>query len=170
MDFKSAPVTDTELQIRPAFEADVPVILSLIRGLADYEKARPEDVPVDEATLRQSLFGARPQAEALLASLGTDVVGLAVFFHNFSTWHGRHGLYLEDLFVRPDARGRGVGKALLRELARVAQRRGCARMEWAVLDWNQPAIDFYKALGAVPMDEWTLYRLTGDTIGRLAES
>lgn len=163
-------MTDPELQIRPAVEADVPIILFLIRGLADYEKARPEDVPVDEATLRQSLFGAKPEAEVLLASFGADVVGLAVFFHNFSTWHGRHGLYLEDLFVRPDARRRGVGKALLRELARVAEHRGCARLEWAVLDWNQPAIDFYKALGGVPMDEWTVFRLTGAAIGRLAES
>jgi GNAT superfamily N-acetyltransferase len=159
-----------DVQIRQAAEADIPVILSLIRGLAEYEKARPEEVPVDEATLRQSLFGARPQAETLLASIRAEVVGFALFFHNFSTWHGRHGLYLEDLFVRPDMRGRGVGKALFRELARVAEERGCARLEWAVLDWNQPAIDFYRALGAVPKDEWTIYRLTSEAIRRLAEA
>lgn len=148
------------VHIRPAGEGDVPVILSLIRALAEFEKARPEDLPVDEVTLRDSLFGARPAAEVLLAEVDGETAGFALFFHNFSTWQGRHGLYLEDLFVRPGMRGRGIGKALLAELARIAAERGCARMEWAVLDWNTPAIDFYKSLGAVPMDEWTIFRLT----------
>ena len=157
------------IHIRPGVEDDIPVILDLIHGLAEYEKARPEEVPVDQAVLRESLFGARPAAEALLAEVHGETAGLALFFHNFSTWHGRRGLYLEDLFVRPAMRGRGIGKALLRELARIAVERGCARMEWAVLDWNTPAIDFYKSLDAVPMDEWTIFRLTGPGIGRLAE-
>jgi GNAT superfamily N-acetyltransferase len=146
--------------IRAATEQDIPAILSLIRALAEYEKARPEEVPVDETMLRESLFGAKPHAEVLLAGSVTGPVGFAVFFHNFSTWRGKPGLYLEDLFVQPAMRGQGIGKALLRELARIARQRGCARMEWAVLDWNQPAIAFYKSLGAVPLDEWTIFRLT----------
>jgi len=157
-----------DVHIRPAGEGDVPVILALIRGLAEYEKARPEDLPVDEAALRESLFGAQPAAEVLLADVEGETAGFALFFHNFSTWQGRRGLYLEDLFVRPEMRGRGIGQALLRELARIAADRGCARMEWAVLDWNTPAIDFYASLGAVPMDEWTVFRLTAPAIARLA--
>jgi GNAT superfamily N-acetyltransferase len=157
-----------DVHIRPAGEGDVPVILALIRGLAEYEKARPEDLPVDEAALRESLFGAQPAAEVLLADVEGETAGFALFFHNFSTWQGRRGLYLEDLFVRPEMRGRGIGQALLRELARIATDRGCARMEWAVLDWNTPAIDFYGSLGAVPMDEWTIFRLTAPAIARLA--
>ena len=157
-----------DVHIRPAGEGDVPVILALIRGLAEYEKARPEDLPVDEAALRESLFGAKPAAEVLLADVEGETAGFALFFHNFSTWQGRRGLYLEDLFVRPEMRGRGIGQALLRELARIAADRGCARMEWAVLDWNTPAIDFYASLGAVPMDEWTVFRLTAPAIARLA--
>jgi GNAT superfamily N-acetyltransferase len=157
-----------DVHIRPAGEGDVPVILALIRGLAEYEKARPEDVPVDEAALRESLFGAQPAAEVLLADVEGETAGFALFFHNFSTWQGRRGLYLEDLFVRPEMRGRGIGQALLRELARIAADRGCARMEWAVLDWNTPAIDFYRNLGAVPMNEWTIFRLTAPAIARLA--
>ena len=149
-------------------EDDIPVILALIHGLAEYEKARPDEAPVDEAVLRESLFGAEPAAEVLLAEVDGESAGLALFFHNFSTWQGRRGLYLEDLFVRPALRGRGVGKALLCELARIAMERGCARMEWAVLDWNKPSIEFYRSLGAVPMDEWTIFRLTGPAIGRLA--
>jgi GNAT superfamily N-acetyltransferase len=158
----------SDIHIRPGVEDDVPVILDLIHGLAEYEKARPEEVPVEEAVLRESLFGARPAAEALLAEVEGETAGFALFFHNFSTWHGRWGLYLEDLFVRPAMRGRGIGKALLCELARIAMERGCARMEWAVLDWNMPAIDFYRSLGAVPMDEWTIFRVAGPAIGRLA--
>jgi GNAT superfamily N-acetyltransferase len=158
----------SDIHIRPGVEDDIPVILDLIHGLAEYEKARPEEVPVEESVLRESVFGARPAAEALLAEVDGDIAGFALFFHNFSTWHGRRGLYLEDLFVRPAMRGRGIGKALLCELARIAMERGCARMEWAVLDWNTPAIEFYKSLGAVPLDEWTIFRLTGPAIGRLA--
>ena len=159
-----------ELQITTATRDDIPAILELIRALAEYERARPEEVPVDEAMLRESLFGDRPAEEVLLARIGAETAGFAVFFHNVSTWRGRHGLYLEDLFVRPAMRGRGIGKALLRELARIASERGCARMEWAVLDWNRLAIDFYKSLGAVPLDEWTIFRLTTDAIDRLARA
>jgi GNAT superfamily N-acetyltransferase len=159
----------SDIQIRPGVEADIPVILALIRGLAEYEKARPEEVPVEESVLRESLFGARPAAEVLLAEVAGETAGFALFFHNFSTWQGRRGLYLEDLFVRPAMRGRGIGKALLCELARIAMERGCARMEWAVLGWNKPAIDFYTRLSAVSMDEWTIFRLTGPGIGRLTE-
>jgi GNAT superfamily N-acetyltransferase len=159
----------SDIHIRPGVADDIPVILDLIHGLAEYEKARPEEVPVDEVVLRESLFGARPAAEALLAEVDGATAGFALFFHNFSTWHGRRGLYLEDLFVRPAMRGRGIGRALLCELARIAMARGCARMEWAVLDWNTPAIAFYRSLGAVPMDEWTIFRLTGPAIGRLAD-
>ena len=159
----------SDIHIRPGVADDIPVILDLIHGLAEYEKARPEEVPVDEVVLRESLFGARPAAEALLAEVDGATAGFALFFHNLSTWHGRRGLYLEDLFVRPAMRGRGIGKALLCELARIAMERGCARMEWAVLDWNTPAIAFYRSLRAVPMDEWTIFRLTGPAIGRLAD-
>jgi GNAT superfamily N-acetyltransferase len=158
----------SDIHIRPGVVADIPVILDLIHGLAEYEKARPEEVPVEEAVLRESLFGARPAAEVLLAEVGGETAGFALFFYNFSTWQGRRGLYLEDLFVGPAMRGRGVGKALLCELARIAMERGCARMEWAVLDWNTPAIDFYRSLSAVPMDEWTIFRLTAPGIARLA--
>jgi GNAT superfamily N-acetyltransferase len=158
----------SDIHIRPGVEDDIPVILDLIRGLAEYEKARPEEVPVEEAVLRESLFGARPAAEVLLAQVEGETAGFALFFHNFSTWQGCRGLYLEDLFVRPAMRGCGIGKALLRELARIAMERGCARMEWAVLDWNTPSIEFYKSLSAVPMDEWTIFRLTAPAIARLA--
>ena len=157
----------TNLQIRPAVETDVPVILELIRALADYEHA-PEQVVCDEALLRESLFGPRPEAEVLLACEGSTAAGFAVFFHNYSTWWGRRGIYLEDLFVRPEMRGKGIGKALLRTLAQIANDRGCARMEWAVLDWNQPAIDFYRSLGAEAKDEWTVYRLNRPQIEKLA--
>jgi GNAT superfamily N-acetyltransferase len=157
-----------EIRIRRATAEDVPAILALIRGLAEYERATPEEVPADEASLRESLFNARPSAEVLLACEGGDALGFAVFFHNYSTWRARHGLYLEDLFVRPEHRGRGIGKGLLRALARIALERRCARMEWAVLDWNRPAIDFYLSLGARPMDEWTIFRLTGQAIENLA--
>ncbi len=157
-------------RIEPAREQDVGEILRLIRALADYEKARSEEVPVDEERLRQALFGPHPRAEALIGWLDGGAVALALFFHNFSTWQGRPGLYLEDLFVEPEMRGRGFGKALLAELAGIARRRDCARMEWAVLDWNRPAIDFYQGLGARPLNEWTIFRMTGEAIDRLAES
>ena len=155
-------------QIRQATERDVPVILSFIRQLAEYERLSHEAVMTEE-TLRQSLFGPRPAAEVLLGYSGEQPVAFAVFFHNFSTFLGRSGLYLEDLFVIPEMRGKGFGRAMLVELARIASERKCGRFEWAVLDWNKPAIDFYKNLGAVPMDEWTIFRVTGEALKRLAE-
>ena len=155
--------------IRPATPADIPTILGLIRDLAEYERA-PNDVVATEEGLREVLFGKRPSAEVVLAMEGATAVGFAVFFHNFSTWLGRPGLYLEDLFVRPDSRGRGYGRALLVHLAKIAAERGCGRMEWAVLDWNEPAIKFYRTLGAAPNEEWTIFRLTSDKIAKLAAS
>ena len=156
-----------DFQIRPAMETDVPIILRLIRDLAEYERA-PDAVVATEAGLREVLFGAKRSAEVLLALEASEPVGFAVYFHNFSTWLGRPGLYLEDLFVRPEMRGKGYGRALLERLAQIAKERGCGRMEWAVLDWNEPAIQFYRKLGAQPMDEWTVFRLTGEGIAKLA--
>ena len=156
-----------DFQIRPATETDVPIILRLIRDLAEYERA-PDAVVATEAGLREVLFGAKRSAEVLLALEAGEPVGFAVYFHNFSTWLGRPGLYLEDLFVRPEMRGKGYGRALLERLAQIAKERGCGRMEWAVLDWNEPAIQFYRKLGAQPMDEWTVFRLTGEGIAKLA--
>jgi GNAT superfamily N-acetyltransferase len=161
--------TPNEFGIRPARVEDVPVILQLIRDLATYERA-PNDVTATEEQLVDVLFGERPAAEVLLAFEGESPVGFAVFFYNFSTWLGRPGLYLEDLFVKPEKRGKGYGRALLIELAKIARERECGRMEWAVLDWNEPAIKFYHSLGAKPMDEWTVFRLTRDGIARLANS
>lgn len=158
-----------DFEIRPARVADVPVILELIRDLATYERA-PDDVTATEEQLVDVLFGDRPVAEVLLAFEAGSPVGFAVFFRNFSTWLGRPGLYLEDLFVKPKKRGKGYGRALLIYLAKIALERGCGRMEWAVLDWNEPAIKFYHALGAKPMDEWTVFRLTRDGMARLAQS
>ncbi|HYS95611.1 MAG TPA: GNAT family N-acetyltransferase [Chthoniobacterales bacterium] len=154
---------------RPATAADVPIILELIRALATYERA-PNDVTATEDGLSKVLFGEKPAAEVLLAFENETAVGFAVFFHNFSTWLGRPGLYLEDLFVRPEDRGKGYGRALLIHLAKIARDRGCGRMEWAVLDWNEPAIQFYRKLGAKPMDEWTVFRLTRDGIAKLADA
>ena len=159
----------TDFQIRPAGVDDVPVILELIRDLATYERA-PDEVTATEEQLVDVLFGERRAAEVLLAFEGESPVGFAVFFHNFSTWLGRPGLYLEDLFVKPDKRGKGYGRALLVELAKIARDRGCGRMEWAVLNWNEPAIKFYRALGAKPMDEWTVFRLTPEEIAKLADA
>jgi GNAT superfamily N-acetyltransferase len=158
-----------DFQIRPARVEDVPVILELIRELATYERA-PDEVSATEEQLVDVLFGKRPAAEVLLAFEGKSPVGFAVFFYNFSTWLGRPGLYLEDLFVKPEKRGKGYGRALLVDLAKIARDRGCGRMEWAVLNWNDPAIQFYRKLGAKPMDEWTVFRLTRDGIARLAKS
>ncbi|PYK92677.1 MAG: N-acetyltransferase [Verrucomicrobia bacterium] len=155
--------------IRPATIVDVPIILQLIRDLATYERA-PSEVAATEEQLVDVLFGERPVAEVLLAFEDEMPIGFAVFFHNFSTWLGRPGLYLEDLFVKPEARGKGYGRALLIHLAKIARDRGCGRMEWAVLDWNGPAIQFYRKLGAKPMDEWTVFRLTTDGIAKLAQS
>jgi GNAT superfamily N-acetyltransferase len=159
----------SDFEIRSAYLDDVPIILELIRDLATYERA-PNEVTATEEQLVDVLFGERPAAEVLLAFEKDAPVGFAVFFHNFSTWLGRPGLYLEDLFVKPEKRGKGYGRALLVDLARIARDRGCGRMEWAVLDWNEPAIKFYRALGAKPMDEWTVFRLTPDGIARLAQS
>ncbi len=156
--------------IRAARPDDVPTIAALIRELAEYEHLESE-VVLDEAVLARHLFGARPYAEVLIAD-GDDgnAVGFALFFHNFSTFLGRPGLYLEDLFVRPEARGHGLGKALLVELGRLARARDCGRIEWAVLDWNEPSIAFYASLGALPKDEWILYRITGDPMAALADA
>jgi GNAT superfamily N-acetyltransferase len=153
--------------IRAASPDDAPVILSLIRELAEYEKAS-HDAIATEDQIRATLFGPQRRAEVLIAGEGDTPVGFAVFFHNYSTWLGRPGVYLEDLFVRPAARGRGYGRRLLAHLAMIAEQRGCARMEWAVLDWNEPAIGFYRALGARPLDEWTVFRLTGPSLSSLA--
>jgi len=155
--------------IRPATAADVPIILELIRALAAYERA-PNDVTATEDGLSKVLFAEKPAAEVLLAFENETAVGFAVFFHNFSTWLGRPGLYLEDLFVRPEDRGKGYGRALLIHLAKIARDRGCGRMEWAVLDWNEPAIQFYRKLGAKPMDDWTVFRLKRDGIAKLADA
>src|SRR3979411_1391391 len=158
-----------KFEIRPAQRGDVAIILELIRDLATYERA-PNEVTATEEQLVDVLFGKKPAAEVLLAFEGETAVGFEVFFHNFSTWLGRPGLYLEDLFVKPEMRGKGYGRALLVDLAKVALERGCGRMEWAVLNWNDPAIQFYRKLGAKPMDEWTVFRLTHDGIAKLAES
>lgn len=156
-----------QLRIRPAEVADVPLILRFIRALAEYERLAHE-VVATEKLLRDSLFGPEPGAEVILAFVGDEPAGFALFFHNFSTFLGRRGLYLEDLFVHPEWRGRGVGRQLLVYLARLAVARGCGRMEWAVLDWNEPAIRFYRSLGAHPMHDWTVFRLTGDALRHLA--
>jgi len=155
--------------LRFASAEDTPVILAMIRELADYERMSHE-VVADVTRLRQSLFGERRVAEVLIAEKRGEPLGFALFFHNFSTFVGRPGIYLEDLYVRPAARGSGIGKALLVRLARIAVERGCGRLEWAVLDWNEPAIGFYRRLGATAMYEWTVFRLTGATLEDLAQT
>jgi GNAT superfamily N-acetyltransferase len=157
-----------DIRIVPATERDVPTILSLIKGLAEYERLEHE-VEATAEDVRDSLFGDWPGAEVVLAYVGADLAGFALFFHNYSTFLGRRGLYLEDLFVLPAYRSRGVGRRLLSHLARIAVERKCGRMEWWVLDWNEPAIRFYKSIGAVPMDDWTVYRLGGNALQRLAD-
>ncbi len=157
------------IAIRPATPADLPLIAGLIRDLAAYEKLAHE-VRFDEATLGEKLFGPRPYAEVVIGELDDTPQGFALFFHNFSTFEGRPGIYLEDLFVRPDTRGSGLGKALLAHLAHLCVARDCARLEWSVLDWNEPSIGFYKSLGARMMDEWTVMRVDGDALIRLAGS
>ena len=154
-------------EIRPANSADVPLILQLVRDLAAFER-ESDKVIATEPMLFEALFGPHPAAEAVIAELDGTPVGMALFFHNFSTWTGWRGLYLEDLYVTPEARGAGVGKALLQHLAALAVERGCTRFEWSVLDWNEKAIHFYKAMGAEPMEEWTVYRVTGDALAALA--
>lgn len=159
--------------IRPARPADVPAIHQLICDLAEYERSR-DQVEATPEHLHTALFGPAPAVFAHVAETeagsgdGPEIVGFALWFLNFSTWTGRHGIYLEDLYVRPEHRGGGHGRALLTELARICVERGYRRLEWAVLDWNEPSIGFYKALGAVPMDEWTVFRLTGDALANVA--
>jgi GNAT superfamily N-acetyltransferase len=153
--------------IRQATEQDIPLICSFIRQLAEYERLLHEAV-VTEETLRQNLFGTRRYAEVLLGFADDQPVAFAVFFHNFSTFLGRPGLYLEDLFVVPEMRGKGIGQSMLVELAKIAHERGCGRVEWAVLNWNEPAIKFYKNLGAASLDDWTIFRVTGEAFERLA--
>jgi GNAT superfamily N-acetyltransferase len=155
------------VEIRPATRQDVGVVLNFIRHLAEYEKL-PHAVSATEDTLREALFGARPGAEVLLAYAGGTPVGFAVYFHTFSTFLGRRGMWLEDLFVEPSVRGRGIGKRLLVAVARIAHERGCGRFEWAALDWNTPAWDFYRALGAAPLDDWTSFRVSGPELEKLA--
>jgi GNAT superfamily N-acetyltransferase len=156
----------SKLRIVPAIESDLTVILGFIQELAQYEKLAHE-VTATEDRLRETLFGAKPAAEVLLAHWQDECAGFAVFFTNYSTFLAQPGLYLEDLYVRPHLRGKGIGLALLRRLATIATERRYGRLEWAVLDWNQPAIGFYKKLGAVPLDQWTTYRLRGDALTML---
>jgi GNAT superfamily N-acetyltransferase len=155
------------ISIRPADAGDVTVILQFIRDLAQYEHLEHQVVATEEM-LREALFGSRPYAEVVLACLNGEPVGFALFFHNFSTFLGRAGIYLEDLYVRPEARGHGVGHRLLAWLAATAVSRGCGRLEWAVLDWNEPSIRFYRNLGAVPLDDWTTFRVTGPALAALS--
>ena len=160
-------MTDNLIAIRPATPDDVPLIRQLIVELAEYERMRDAAVATD-AALREQLFGAQPAAEVLLGEVDGQPAGFALFFHNFSTFLGQRGLYLEDLFVRPQFRGAGLGKHLMATLARLAVQRGCGRFEWSVLDWNTPSIGFYRSIGAVGMDEWTVQRLQGDALHALA--
>ena len=156
-----------DFTIRAAEVEDTPLILSLIKGLAEYEKLAHEVVATEEM-LRETLFGARPAAEVALGYFGGKPVGFALFFQNYSTFLGRPGIYLEDLFVYPDMRGKGFGGVLLAYLAHLAKERNCGRLEWSVLDWNEPALKFYRSIGAVPMDEWTVNRVTGERLDSLA--
>lgn len=158
-----------EFQIRNATERDVPVILQMIKGLAEYEKLSDQVVATEDG-LHESLFGAHPSAEVVIGYAGEQPAGFALFFHSFSTFLGQRGLYLEDLFVLQEWRGRGLGRQLMAHLARIAIERHCGRMEWSVLDWNEPALRVYRGLGARPMDDWTVYRLTGPALRDLARS
>ena len=157
----------SEFRIRDARADDVPLILAFIRELANYERL-PHEVVATEKLLAESLFGERRAAEVVIGMLDHIPVGFALFFHNFSTFLGRPGMYLEDVYVRPEYRGRGFGQAFLAHLAKLARERGCGRLEWAVLDWNESAIRFYERLGAVAMDDWTVYRVTGEALAKLA--
>jgi GNAT superfamily N-acetyltransferase len=154
------------IDVRLARPSDAALVLQLIRELAEYEKLS-DQVTATEAQVRETLFGARPAAESLIAELDGAPAGFAIFFHNYSTFLARPGIYLEDLFVKLDYRRRGVGRALFSEVARLAVERGCGRFEWSVLDWNAPAIAFYKSLGAVPLEDWTVFRLTGEALSRV---
>ena len=159
--------TPSTVSIQAATPEDLPLIKQMIYGLAEYERLLPE-CEATEDKLRSALFGDPRYAECVIARLGEEPVGFALFFHNFSTFAARPGLYLEDLFVLPQHRGHGVGRELLRHLARLAVSRNCARFEWAVLDWNEPAINFYRSLGAKPMSDWTVFRVTGEALQELA--
>lgn len=159
---------DPRLSISIATEADAPLVLDFIRGLAEYERLAHEVVATEEK-LRSTLFGPRPYAECVIARWDGEPAGFALFFHNYSTFLAQPGIYLEDLFVKPAMRSKGIGRALLRRLARLTQERNCGRLEWSVLDWNESAIGFYKSLGAVPMDDWTIFRMRGDALAKLAE-
>jgi GNAT superfamily N-acetyltransferase len=161
------PTSRPGVTLRLATRDDVPLILDFIRALAEYER-EPDAVLATESMLETELFGERPGAEVVIAEADGQPAGFALFFHNFSTWLGRRGLYLEDLFVRPEFRGRGVGLVLMTYHAKLAVERGCGRFEWSVLDWNTPAIDFYRSLGAVGLEEWTVQRLTGEALQKLA--
>jgi GNAT superfamily N-acetyltransferase len=160
-------MTSSAFRIVPATVKDAALVLQLVRELAEYERS-PGEVAATEEGIREALSGAHPAAEALIAYAGEEIAGFALFFLNFSTWSGRRGLYLEDLFVKPEHRGRGLGRILLARLARMARERRCARMEWAVLDWNQNAIGFYEKLGAQAQNAWTVFRLSGEALERLA--
>jgi len=162
-------IASEPFRIEPAQPADAALIVALVRELAEYERLL-QDVRITTDDVQRDLFGPRAFAEAVIARVGDEPVGFALWFHNYSTFAGRPGLYLEDLFVRPAFRGRGYGEALLRYLARVTVERGCARFEWSVLDWNEPALAFYRKLGAVPMDDWTVQRVSGDALLALAAS
>ena len=159
--------TEKDFEIRPATEGDAPVVLSFIKKLAVYEKLA-HNVTSTEETLRETLFGERRYAEVVIGYHGGEPVGFALFFHNYSTFLGKPGIYLEDLFVDEEHRGKGFGKALLVHLARLTRERKCGRLEWAVLNWNEPSINFYRALGAAPMNEWTVFRVTGEALDKLA--
>jgi GNAT superfamily N-acetyltransferase len=159
----------TDIVIRDADEADVSLLLHFIKSLAVYEKLSHE-VTADAELIRRSFFGPRPKVFAMIAEYDGAPAGFAVYFYNYSTFVGKHGIYLEDLYVEPDYRGKGIGKALFMSLARRATYEGCGRMEWSVLDWNTPSIEFYKSLGARPMDDWTIYRLDEAALGRLIEN
>ncbi len=161
-------MTPPSITISPAAESDIPTILGLIRELADYEKLSHLVVATPDS-LRRDLFGQRPHAEVLIARLDAKAMGYALFFHSYSTFLGKPGIYLEDVYVTPAARGQGIGKALLRAVARVALDRKCGRLEWSVLNWNTPAIEFYQSLGARALDEWTLYRMDESAIAKLAQ-
>jgi GNAT superfamily N-acetyltransferase len=167
-DYPHVSTTAVKTRIVPATRKDIPLIREFILELAEYERARPGEAPVTEKDISETLFGVEPAAEVLIAYLGDEPAGFALFFHNYSTWLGRRGIYLEDLFVRPPFRKHGVGFALLRELARIALDRNCGRLDWSVLNWNELAIDFYKQIGAKQMDEWSTFRLSGDALSRVA--
>ena len=164
----SSTTSIPDFRIEETGPQDVSLILSFVKELAEYERLA-DSVTVTEDQLREALFGERPTAFAVIGYYRDAPVSFALFFHNYSTFVGRPGLYLEDLYVRPQMRGRGFGRAMLAYLARVARERGCGRMEWAVLDWNEPAIKFYKSLGARPLDDWIVYRLTDDALAKLAD-